>query len=27
MKQKDDDTAHPGMESKPEKTPSFGPIE
>jgi hypothetical protein len=26
MKEKDDDIAHPGMVSKPEKTPDFGPI-
>ena len=25
MKEKDDDIAHPGMLSKPEKTPNFGP--
>src|SRR5262250_1378891 len=27
MKEKDDDIAHPGMVSKPEKTPNFGPIQ
>jgi len=26
MKEKDDDIAHPGMVSKPQKTPNFGPI-
>jgi hypothetical protein len=26
MKEKDDDIAHPGMVSKSEKTPNFGPI-
>jgi hypothetical protein len=25
MNQKDEDIAHPGMVSKPEKTPNFGP--
>lgn len=27
MNEKDDDIAHPGMVSKPEKTPNFGPIQ
>jgi hypothetical protein len=27
MKEKDDDIAHPAMVSKPEKTPTFGPIQ
>jgi hypothetical protein len=27
MNEKDDDIAHPGMISKPEKTPNFGPIQ
>jgi len=27
MNQKDEDIAHPGMVSKPEKTPNFGPIQ
>jgi len=27
MKEKDDDIAHPGIVSKPEKTPNFGPIQ
>jgi hypothetical protein len=27
MKEKDEDIAHPGMVSKPEKTPNFGPIQ
>ena len=26
-KEKDDDIAHPGMVSKPEKTPNFGSIQ
>jgi hypothetical protein len=27
MKEKDEDIVHPGMVSKPEKTPNFGPIQ
>jgi hypothetical protein len=27
MKEKDEDIAHPGIVSKPEKTPNFGPIQ
>jgi hypothetical protein len=27
IKEKDDDIAHPGMVSKPEKTPNLGPIQ
>jgi hypothetical protein len=27
MTEKDDDIGHPGMVSKPEKTPNFGPIQ
>jgi hypothetical protein len=27
MKEKDDDVAHPGMVSKAEKPPNFGPIQ
>jgi len=27
MNQRDEDIAHPGMVSKPEKTPNFGPIQ
>jgi hypothetical protein len=27
MNEKDDDIAHPGMVSKPEKIPNFGPIQ
>ena len=27
MKEKDEDIAHPGIVSKPEKTPNFGPLQ